>query len=167
MKLVSSTGKTECWMSQWTRPIVQIVYSVLYCRLWSVKLFSVKHMLSAVLWELLLKAMIWDTWSIIFYHIFILGNLFNWWCSMYAPQIILRANIIQFWQLCASSPSLLKYLYYYSLFSSPGRCRKEESYGENYQVNEMDNVIGTFSSVVFLRHLTKVHFIFTSLCYNF
>lgn len=67
--------------------------------LWSMKFLSVEHMLLAVLWELLLKAMIWNTRSIIFHHIFILGNRFHWWCCMYVPQIILRARIIQLWRL--------------------------------------------------------------------
>lgn len=120
LKCVCSIGIMEFWVSQWTRPLAQKMYLTLYRRLWPMKCFSLKHMLSTVLWELLLKAMIWGTWSILFYHIFIPGNLFNCWCPMYIPQTILGACIIQFWPLYASSLSLLNYLYYYSLFSSLG-----------------------------------------------
>lgn len=144
------------------------MYSVLCCQLWPVKLFSWKHMLSTLLWELILKAMIWDTCSIIFYQIFIPWNLLNWWYhSLYVPQTSLQGGIMQFCLLYVSSLSLFNYWYYYSLFSSPRiRNKRRILWCKWSNFNKIDNVIGIFSHIGILTNLTKVHFIFISFTYN-
>lgn len=110
IRIWSSTARMEFWMSPRSSSDIQTVHSVLCRWWWPVMLFHFKHMLSTVLWELLLTATVWDHWSIIYYRIFIPWKLFHWWHSMYVPQIILGAGLY-------NSGCFVIFTHYYNIYT--------------------------------------------------